>query len=68
MSGLRRHAKHCWGKETVVEMSTAKDIDTARHALKGATLRDGSITAVFERTGKGKITYSHRSHTKSETW
>ena len=29
--------------------------------------RTGSITAAFERKGKGKITYSHRQHTKMET-
>jgi hypothetical protein len=27
----------------------------------------GSITTVFERKGKGKITYSHRQHMKTET-
>jgi hypothetical protein len=27
----------------------------------------GSITAAFERRGKGKITYSHRQHSKMET-
>jgi hypothetical protein len=32
-----------------------------------AKLVDGSITAHFERKGKGKVTYSHRPHTKAET-
>jgi hypothetical protein len=30
-------------------------------------LRDGSITAVFERKDREKVTYSHRQHTKTET-
>ena len=46
----------------------ASNIASARDALKKADLRDGSITAVFERTGKGKVTYSHRPHTENETW
>jgi hypothetical protein len=29
-------------------------------------LKDGSITAVFERLGKSRVTYSHRQHTKTE--
>ena len=45
----------------------ASNIESAREALKGAELRDGSITAVFERTGKGKVSYSHRNHTEEET-
>ena len=36
--------------------------------LPNTNLRDGSITAVFERTGKGKVTYSHRPQTENETW
>jgi hypothetical protein len=64
---LRRHAKACWGEENVAKADHAKDIDAARDALKGAMLRDGSITAVFERTGKGKVSYSHRQHLKAET-
>jgi len=51
----------------VKEAAAAKDIATAREALKGGLQRDGSITAVFERTGKGKVTYAYRPHTKTET-
>jgi hypothetical protein len=64
---LRRHAKLCWGEANVAKADEARDIDAARDALKGAVLRDGSITAVFERIGKGKISYSHRQHSKAET-
>ena len=64
---LRVHAINCWGQENVNNSENAIDITSARESLKGAELRDGSITAVFERTGKGKVTYSHRNHTPEET-
>ena len=41
-------------------LENAGNIESARAALAGAELRDGSITAVFERTGKEKVSYSHR--------
>ena len=53
------HAIKCWGQEIVEKSEEAKNIASAREVLKGAELCDGSITAVFERTGKGKVTYSH---------
>lgn len=64
---LRVHAIKCWGQEIIEKSEDAKNIASAREALKGAELRDGSIMAVFERTGKGKVTYSHRTHTEAET-
>ena len=64
---LRRHAKLCWGSDIVAQADATKDVGIARAGLKDAELKDGSITAVFERTGKGKITYSHRPHTHAET-
>jgi hypothetical protein len=64
---LRRHAKICWGEENIARADEAKNIEQARQALKDAKLINGTITAVFERTGKGKITYAARQHTKSET-
>lgn len=64
---LRSHAIKCWGSEIVEKSEDAKNISAAREALKGAELRDGSITAVFERMGKGKVTYSHKTHTEAET-
>ncbi|KAI9510979.1 hypothetical protein F5148DRAFT_473455 [Russula earlei] len=29
--------------------------------------KTGSIIAIFKRLGKGKVIYSHRMHTKTET-
>ena len=65
-SNLKRHAIMCWGAENVDRaLDTKVDIKEARVTLAG--LKDGSITAAFERTGKGKVSYSHRQHTKAET-
>jgi hypothetical protein len=66
-SNLKRHATVCWGAETVDGALEAKvDISSARATL--GNLKDGSITAAFQRRkGKGKVSYSHRQHTRVET-
>jgi hypothetical protein len=58
-SNLKRHATTCWGEETVEAASNAKDVHAARAVLSKLNLRDGSISAAFERVGKEKVTYSH---------
>ena len=65
-SNLCKHAKICWGDEAVETADATKDLDAAREVLAKTKLRDGSITAEFARIGKGKITFSHREHTKTE--
>jgi hypothetical protein len=64
---LRKHAKLCWGDETVIAAG-ATNIDEAQKLIDKNILMDGSLTSVFQRLGKGKgkITYSHRQHTKTE--
>jgi len=62
---LRKHAKVCWGEETVAAADKTRDIDAAREAL--GKLKDGSITEAFERVAKSKVTYSSRQHTTTET-
>jgi DNA phosphorothioation-dependent restriction protein DptG len=64
---LRKHARLCWGDETVRAGDETKDILAAREAVKKNQLKDGSLTAVFERIGKGTATYSHRQHMKTES-
>jgi len=66
-SSLKCHAYACWGRDLVDKAKTAGGIDNVRKGLKGAELRDGTITAVFERVGKGMTTYSHTPHTRTET-
>ncbi|KAJ8515393.1 hypothetical protein ONZ45_g7180 [Pleurotus djamor] len=64
---MRKHAVTCWGKETVEKADEAGDVDVVRTNIVQGILRDGKITAAFERKGKGKVTFSHRQHTKIET-
>jgi hypothetical protein len=66
-SNLRRHAKTCWGDETVAAAGCAKDVHAARAVLAKPMLRDGSITTAFERVANEKVTFSHRQHTKTES-
>ena len=66
-SNMRKHVETCWGEDALkagMEAGTAKDArETVVNELKGS----GSITTAFERKGKGKVTFSHRQHTKTET-
>jgi hypothetical protein len=64
---LRKHAKKCWGDEVVASADKAKDAKEVRDTTIKGSLDPQSITAVFERKGKGKVTYSHRQHTKTES-
>jgi hypothetical protein len=66
-SNLRKHAKKCWGSDMVAEADEAKNADEVRKTTVKGTLLPGLITAAFERTGKGTVTYSHRQHTRSES-
>lgn len=65
---LRKHARQCWGEEILLGADSCGDIASTREALsKAKKLKDGSITTSFERKGKGKVTFSHRQHDKTET-
>ncbi|KAF9226860.1 hypothetical protein BS17DRAFT_655325, partial [Gyrodon lividus] len=66
-SNLQKHSKKCWGTEVVAAADGAKDVDKVRMKIVGGGLCNGTITALFEQQGKGKVTYSHRQHTCSET-
>ena len=46
---------------------TVKDVYAARAVLAKPVLRDGSITAAFERVGEEKVMYSHQQHTRTES-
>ena len=63
---LHKHARLCWGAEAMAAADETRNLGAAFEALKN--VKDGSITGAFERVGKGKITYSHRQHTTTQTW
>ncbi|KAA1478817.1 hypothetical protein DENSPDRAFT_788475 [Dentipellis sp. KUC8613] len=66
-SNMRKHARQCWGEDVVRAADLAGNVSVARDKVTKPFLKDGSITAAFVRSGKGKITYSHRQHMKTET-
>ncbi|KAI0716611.1 hypothetical protein C8Q76DRAFT_617562 [Earliella scabrosa] len=63
---LRKHVKACWGAEVLARADEAVNADEVRRKIVPGVLRDGTITAHFERK-KGEVTYSHRQHTRAET-
>ena len=69
-SNMQKHAKNCWGEENVsnaLETKGKLSIEDVRKSLANAKLLDGSITASFERKGKGSVTFSTQQHTYTET-
>lgn len=64
---LRRHVKRCWGDEALKAAEATESIENARDLVVNPLRETGSISAAFERKGKGKVTYSNRQHTKTET-
>lgn len=69
-SNMHKHSKNCWGDEIVSKALEGKgelSIDDVRKSLAQAKLQDGTITASFERKGKGSVTFSTRQHTYMET-
>jgi hypothetical protein len=64
---LIKHAKSCWGDEAWKAANECNNATDARATVTNPIRKSGSITASFKRCGKGKVTYSHRMHTKSET-
>ncbi|KAI6004779.1 hypothetical protein EDD15DRAFT_2155499 [Pisolithus albus] len=65
-SNMQKHVKSCWGGDVLSAADNAKDANEVQTKIVGSILRNGSITAIFERKGKGKVTYSHQQHTQSE--
>ncbi|KAH6911784.1 hypothetical protein BKA70DRAFT_1086222, partial [Coprinopsis sp. MPI-PUGE-AT-0042] len=67
-SNLRKHAKKCWGDEAVDQAClTASAADVRKSGILASGQWSQSIDVMFKRTGKGKVSYSHRQHTSVET-
>lgn len=66
MSNLRCHVKICWGEKTVAVASSRHDASSAWAVLKKHILKDGSITAAFERVRKEKVAFSNQQHNKAK--
>ncbi|KAF8978812.1 hypothetical protein BDQ17DRAFT_1338564 [Cyathus striatus] len=60
---MHKHATRCWNEAVKLAMETGS-VKDAREVL--ANCKDGSIAAAFQVKGKGKLTYSHRQHTRAE--
>ena len=67
MGNLIKHIKTCWGNEVWAAASECQDASEARNAIVKPFAKSVSITASFERKGKGAVTYSHRQHMKTQT-
>ncbi|KAF5309387.1 hypothetical protein D9619_012291 [Psilocybe cf. subviscida] len=67
-SNLRKHARICFGEQALTAADDTNDIAHAREVVKAALAEQAPLTAMFERMskGKGKVTYSHTQHTKTE--
>ncbi|KAF8133382.1 hypothetical protein EV363DRAFT_1162111 [Boletus edulis] len=64
---MQKHAKKCWGSEALKAADSAKNAVEVCEKIVSSILHTGSITQSFERKGKGKVTYSHRQHMRTET-
>ncbi|KAF8219061.1 hypothetical protein L208DRAFT_1131753, partial [Tricholoma matsutake] len=62
-----KHANLCWGEEAWDAANRCKDATEAQETVMKPLVKTGSITAIFKWLGIGKVTYSHRMHTKTET-
>jgi hypothetical protein len=47
-SNLWKHAKTCWGHDTIKAADETKDVGVAREIASKAVLNNGSMTAMFE--------------------
>ena len=63
---LQKHAKQCWGAETLAAADQTKNALEAHASVINLVSKNGSITAIFERLGKAKVTYLHQQHTKTK--
>ena len=64
---LIKHIKTCWGNAAYEATSDCQHANAAcKNVVKPLTTM-GTITMAFKRNGKGKVSYRHHQHTKTET-
>jgi hypothetical protein len=66
-SNMHKHAKRCWGAETITSADNANNANDVHDTTIKGILNPQMITAAFERQGKDKVTFSHRQHMKTES-
>ncbi|KAF9471532.1 hypothetical protein BDN70DRAFT_819880 [Pholiota conissans] len=68
MGNMIRHVcNKCWGQDAWKAANACRNADDALKLVVAPLKLNGSITAVFQRTGKGKVTYLHVQHTREQT-
>ena len=67
-SNLHRHAKICWGTDTVKVVMGAKSAHEAHKTIVKGILLTGKITDTFQWKSGSKSTYLSHPHTKTKTW
>lgn len=67
-SNLRKHARICFGEKALAAADDTNDVVHTRAVVTAALAEQAPLTTMFERMskGKGKVTYSHTQHTKTE--
>jgi hypothetical protein len=64
---LIKHVKSCWGDTAYQAAVDCQHANDARKSVVKPLMTTGTITAAFDRKGKGKVSYRHRQYTKTET-
>ena len=64
---LIKHVNSCWGDAAYEAAKDCQHANNARKSVVKPLTTLGTITAAFDRKGKGKVNYRHRQHTKTET-
>jgi hypothetical protein len=67
MSNMCKHAKKCWSADVVAATDVANNTNEMWLTTVKGLLDPQLITAAFEQKGKGKVTFLHRQHTKTES-
>jgi hypothetical protein len=66
-SNLIKHAKKCFGEDTVKTAMMVKNSGEVREKIVANILRNGTLTTMFEKKDQQHVSYSHRQHSKIET-